>query len=52
MGKSKSYASLKVQTKQCPHCLRVFNAQVADDHIPKCKNIRAKPKPPPSEKEL
>ena len=52
ISKSKSYASLKVQTKQCPHCLRVFNVLVADDHIPKCKNIRAKPKPPPNEKDL
>eukprot|EP00468_Gymnochlora_sp_CCMP2014_P009271 CAMPEP_0167746950 /NCGR_PEP_ID=MMETSP0110_2-20121227/4000_1 /TAXON_ID=629695 /ORGANISM="Gymnochlora sp., Strain CCMP2014" /LENGTH=502 /DNA_ID=CAMNT_0007631777 /DNA_START=418 /DNA_END=1922 /DNA_ORIENTATION=+ len=28
----------------CPHCGRRFNADVAARHIPKCKNIRAKPK--------
>ncbi|GAB5361204.1 hypothetical protein AAMO2058_000693400 [Amorphochlora amoebiformis] len=28
----------------CPHCGRRFNADVAERHIPRCKNIRAKPK--------
>ena len=28
----------------CPHCGRKFNADVADRHIPRCKNIKAKPK--------
>ena len=29
---------------QCPHCMRKFNAQAAERHIPKCSSIRAKPK--------
>ncbi|XP_064603125.1 trichohyalin-like isoform X2 [Liolophura sinensis] len=32
---------------QCPHCNRRFNAGVAERHIPKCVNIKAKPRPPP-----
>jgi len=28
----------------CPHCGRKFNADVADRHIPRCKNIINKPK--------
>eukprot|EP00466_Bigelowiella_natans_P017767 jgi/Bigna1/79357/fgenesh1_pg.61_\ len=28
----------------CPHCGRKFNEDVAARHIPRCKNIRAKPK--------
>lgn len=27
----------------CPHCLRKYNEQAAARHIPKCKDIRAKP---------
>ena len=28
---------------QCPHCERKFNAATAERHIPKCKDIKAKP---------
>lgn len=33
--------------KQCPYCSRKFSEQVAERHIPNCKNIINKPKPPP-----
>lgn len=33
--------------KQCPYCSRKFNQEVAQRHIPNCKNIINKPKPPP-----
>ena len=29
---------------QCPHCMRKFNANAAERHIPKCTSIQAKPK--------
>jgi len=29
---------------QCPHCSRRFNATAAERHIPKCNDIKAKPK--------
>jgi len=29
---------------ECPHCNRKFNEQAAERHIPKCRDIRAKPK--------
>jgi len=29
---------------QCPHCERRFNQKAADRHIPKCKDIKAKPR--------
>ena len=32
---------------QCPHCRRKYNQQAAERHIPLCKNIINKPKPPP-----
>ncbi|KAF6026819.1 ZC2HC1C [Bugula neritina] len=28
---------------QCPHCSRKFNETAAERHIPKCKDIKAKP---------
>ncbi|XP_068682543.1 zinc finger C2HC domain-containing protein 1C-like [Montipora foliosa] len=28
---------------QCPHCKRKFNSAAAERHIPKCKDIKAKP---------
>lgn len=33
---------------QCPYCGRKYNEEVANRHIPKCKDIINKPKPPPS----
>jgi hypothetical protein len=30
---------------ECPHCYRRFAEQVAERHIPRCKNIVNKPKP-------
>lgn len=33
--------------KQCPYCSRKYSQQVAERHIPNCKNIINKPKPPP-----
>lgn len=33
---------------QCPYCGRKYNQEVANRHIPKCKDIINKPKPPPS----
>ncbi|XP_077999613.1 uncharacterized protein LOC144452393 [Glandiceps talaboti] len=32
--------------KQCPYCKRRFNPDTADRHIPKCKDIKARPAPP------
>mmetsp|Transcript_12300 Transcript_12300/g.28872 ORF Transcript_12300/g.28872 Transcript_12300/m.28872 type:complete len:95 (+) Transcript_12300:575-859(+) len=29
---------------QCPHCSRRFNETAAERHIPKCNEIKAKPK--------
>lgn len=29
---------------QCPHCQRRYNQTAAERHIPKCKDIKAKPK--------
>ena len=33
--------------KQCPYCSRKFSQVAAERHIPNCKNIINKPKPPP-----
>ena len=30
---------------ECPTCGRRFNETAAERHIPKCKNIKSKPKP-------
>lgn len=30
----------------CPHCMRTFSESTAERHIPKCKTIVARPKPP------
>ena len=32
---------------QCPYCSRKYSQPVAERHIPSCKNIINKPKPPP-----
>ncbi|XP_071490590.1 uncharacterized protein [Diadema antillarum] len=32
--------------KQCPYCERRFNPDTAARHIPKCKDIKSRPKPP------
>ncbi|XP_071453760.1 zinc finger C2HC domain-containing protein 1C-like [Hetaerina americana] len=32
----------------CPHCGRKFNDAAAERHIPRCKDIVNKPKPPPT----
>ena len=29
---------------QCPHCFRRFNETAAERHIPKCQDIKAKPR--------
>ncbi|CAF2918409.1 unnamed protein product [Rotaria sp. Silwood2] len=41
-------ASVNPDYIQCPHCGRNYAPKVAERHIPKCVNIVAKPKPPPS----
>ena len=33
---------------QCPYCERRYAQNVADRHIPRCKDIVNRPKPPPS----
>ena len=33
----------------CPHCGRNFDPSVAERHIPKCRETRARPAPPPTE---
>lgn len=42
------YVEEQVVLKQCPYCLRKFNHKAAQRHIPNCKDIKAKPKPPPN----
>jgi len=37
---------------KCDNCGRTFNKQAGERHIPKCKNIFNKPKPPPTRAEL
>ena len=37
---------------ECPNCERKFNKRAAERHIPVCKDIIAKPRPPPTKEEL
>ncbi|EAR86311.2 A C2HC-type zinc-finger protein (macronuclear) [Tetrahymena thermophila SB210] len=39
------------QYVQCQYCLRKFKPQVAEQHIPNCKNIFNRPKPPKKQQE-
>ena len=39
--------SIKIATKDCPHCQRTFNTLTADRHIPICEKTKHRPKPPP-----
>jgi hypothetical protein len=32
----------------CPHCSRKFSKEVAERHVPACKNTKNKPAPPPT----
>lgn len=34
---------LELGYQQCPHCNRTFNENAAERHIPKCKDLKAKP---------
>ena len=45
-----SYDSyVRVDTRiPCPHCGRRYADTTAERHIPKCKDILAKPRPPPA----
>ena len=38
--------------KECQHCHRRFLQHVAERHIPKCKDTKHRPKPPPSKADL
>ena len=48
MAQNKTNGDVVVQVddglKPCPHCHRRFSEKAAERHIPKCKNIKAKPK--------
>jgi hypothetical protein len=44
----KQLINLTEEYKQCPYCSRRFNPDVADRHIPRCKDIINKPAPPPN----
>ena len=33
----------------CPYCDRKFAQNVADRHIPRCRDIKNRPKPPPKQ---
>mmetsp|Transcript_246 Transcript_246/g.269 ORF Transcript_246/g.269 Transcript_246/m.269 type:complete len:163 (+) Transcript_246:622-1110(+) len=41
-----SYTPVARKQVQCPHCLRKFDEDPAERHIPKCKNIINRPKGP------
>eukprot|EP00929_Paragymnodinium_shiwhaense_P005559 TRINITY_DN10772_c0_g1_i1.p1 TRINITY_DN10772_c0_g1~~TRINITY_DN10772_c0_g1_i1.p1 ORF type:complete len:443 (+),score=103.41 TRINITY_DN10772_c0_g1_i1:80-1330(+) len=38
--------SMNVTTEVCPHCSRSFSSEAAARHIPICKNLKSRPKPP------
>ncbi|KAH3760010.1 A C2HC-type zinc-finger protein [Pelomyxa schiedti] len=41
-------AELHPEYEQCPYCRRRFSPIAAERHIPKCRDIIHKPKPPPA----
>ena len=40
-----------VRLVECPFCQRKFNEKAAERHIPKCKDAKSRPKPPPKRSE-
>ena len=37
-------SEMQLDRVPCPHCLRRFNAAVAERHIPKCQELKTKPR--------
>lgn len=36
----------------CQYCFRRFNEKAAERHIPKCANVKSRPRPPPTKRSL